>query len=634
MNSLEKNETTAPEQSSETPVEEAMVEASAVNIASSETSATTSVEEPSDMKEETKDVAVHALPLFHNEEEVVARARELAAADELADKAEVELLKVLFYKFHNAKMQEAFQTFVDGGGEADKFQPQVDVLEPEFREAMQVLRQRRANAQLAVEQQKQENLERKLAILARIQELASTPEEASQAFDELKALQAEWKEIKLIPADRATELWKNYQLYVENFYDLLKLGHELRDYDFRKNLEIKTSLCEQAEALAEVGDVIQAFNQLQGLHQQWKETGPVAKDLRDDIWNRFKAASTVVNKRHQAHFEALKAREEENLTAKTALCEQLESLSTEGLKTYADWDAVTQKIIDLQTKWKTIGFAPQKMNAQIFERFRKGCDIFFEQKAAFFQQLKESLGENLARKKELVEQAESLKDSTEWRKTGDLLVQAQKQWKEIGPVPRKYSDALWKRFSAACDAFFAAKQAATSGVREEENANLEQKKTIIQQLQELAENGAADVLARVRELQQNWNEVGHVPFREKDRIYKEYRALCDRIYDGLSATRASKQLDNFRSSLAQKVEKEGNNLQKERQRMMKAYERMRDEVKTYENNLGFLSSNSRKGNSLVDTMNKKVEKLRAELELLKQKIKAVDERISAENSTL
>ena len=657
---METNETTALEQSAEkevmeqsvaqsqepaqeTPAQEPVAEETAPQVEEPATEAPAEPEPvaeepeaeepegPAEAETETEPEPEEA-PTPLTKEEVVARVKEIASGVDAGDKAEVDHLKVLFYKYHNAEMQEAFRTFMDEGGEADKYVPQMDPLEPEFRAAMQIIRERRAAQAEAIEEQKQQNLKRKLEILERIQQMASTPEEANQAFNEFKALQAEWKELKAVPAERATELWKNYQLYVEKFYDLLKLGHELRDYDFRKNLETKTRLCEQAEALADVPDVIQAFNQLQGLHQEWKETGPVAKNLRDEIWDRFKAASTVINKRHQAHFEALKAREEENLSAKTALCEELEQLQTDGLKSFADWDAVTQKIIELQQKWKNIGFAPQKMNNQIFERFRKGCDQFFEKKSAFFQNLKDELNANLAKKKELVEKAEALKDSTEWRKTGDMLIQLQKQWKEIGAVPRKYSEQLWKRFVGACDQFFEAKQAATAGQREEETVNLEQKRDIISQLRSLADEGKENVLQQVRELQEKWNGVGHVPFRDKDKLYKEYRELCDKIYDSLGAEKAKRRLTSFRSQLAQRFEKEADGISEQRNRMMRAYEKMRDELKTYENNLGFLTSSSKKGNSLVDTMKKKMDKLRDELNLLAEKIKAVDEQMKAEEN--
>ena len=620
MDSLETNETTALGQSSEMAAEQ-LVEVAAEEPQVETTPANEEAEASTEAEQEIMQQT------FRTKEEVVARVQEIAQSEEPGDKTELNLLKQLFYKFHSAEVQEAFKAFVEAGGEADQFVPQLDATEPVFREAMQTIRQRRAALQEAQEQQKQANLQRKLEILERIQQLASTPEEANKNFDEFKAMQAEWKEIKAVPAERATELWKNYQLYVEQYYDLLKLGHELRDYDFKKNLEVKTRLVQQAEALAENPDVLQAFSQLQILHQEWKETGPVAKEIRESIWAAFKEASTTINKKHQAYFEAIKAREEENLAKKTALCEQLEAFNVDELKTFADWDAITQKIKDLQAEWKTIGFAPQKMNNAIFDRFRKACDIFFEKKTAFFHSLKEDLNANLAKKKELVEKAESLMNSTEWRSTGDALINLQKQWKEIGTVPRKYSEELWKRFTAACDHFFEARQAATADARNEEKANKEQKLGIIAQLKELAESEAENIIVQVKELQQKWNEVGHVPFRDKDALYKEYRAICDKIYEAYGASQAKRRLNNFRQNLQQRVENAGSSLENERQKMQRAYERMVNEIKTYENNIGFLSANSKKGNSLVDTMNKKMEKLRDELNLLVQKIKAVDEQL-------
>ncbi len=634
MESSETNGTTAMEQSTEInaevkPTVNEAEQTPTQTASEAEEQQTSGVQENS--QEETKE-QVKPTVTYDTKEEVVARAKEIVQSGEVCDKQELELLKQLFYKFHNAEAQEARNEHFAAGGTEETFMPPIDLQEPVFRAAMQTIRERRAALLQEQEEQKKKNLERKLQILERIQQLAATPEEANQAFDEFKALQAEWKEIKAVPAEQATELWKNYQLYVEQFYDLLKLGHELRDYDFKKNLEIKTRLCEQAEALADVKDVIQAFNQLQKLHQEWKETGPVAKELREEIWTRFKNASTVINKRHQAHFEAIKQAEEENLAKKTALCEQLEAEKTDGLKTFADWDAVTQKIIALQAEWKTIGFAPQKVNTQIFERFRKGCDAFFEQKALFFRQLKEELNSNLAKKKELVEKAEALKDSTDWRSTGDILINLQKQWKEIGSVPHKYSDALWKRFVGACDQFFEAKQKANAQAHGEEKANMEQKQGIIEALKELAAKEGEDIMQQVKELQQKWNETGHVPFREKDRLYKEYREICDKIYGALSASQRQRRMNNFKNSLAQKIEKGTSTIDNERQRMARAYERMQEELKTYENNLCFLTSNSKKGNSLVDLAKKKADKLREELSLLAQKIKAVDEQIAKDKA--
>lgn len=640
-------ETTAFEQSSESineqvtePVAEpevevanpdAPVEEPEVEEPKAEAEVTEAETEPMEAEAEPTEAEQHvAEQTFKTKDEVVARVKEIAESGEAGDRTELNLLKQLFYKFHNAEVQEAFKAFVEAGGEEEKFMPEIDAAEPVFREAMQTIRERRAAIQETIEQQKQANLKRKLEILERIQQLASTPEEANKNFDEFKALQNEWKEIKTVPAERATELWKNYQLYVEQYYDLLKLGHELRDYDFKKNLETKMRLIQQAEALAENPDVLQAFNQLQTLHQEWKETGPVAKEIREDVWAKFKEASTVINKKHQAFFDAIKAREEENLTKKTALCEQLEGFDTEGLKTFADWDGITQKIKELQAEWKTIGFAPQKMNTAIFERFRAGCDAFFEKKNAFFKDLKEELNTNLAKKKALVEKAESLMESQEWRSTGDALINLQKQWKEIGTVPRKYSEDLWKRFTTACDHFFEARQAATADVRNEEKANKEQKLGIIEQLKQLSETEGENIIAQVKELQQKWSEVGHVPFRDKETLYKEYRALCDKIYDAYGVSQAKRRLNNFRKNLAEKIENAGSSLGDERQKMQRAYERMLAEIKTYENNIGFLNAGSKKGNSLVEAMNKKVEKLREELNLLAQKIKAVDEQLREE----
>lgn len=560
--------------------------------------------------------------------QVLTRVQEIAASEETGEKQELDLLKLLFYKYHRAEAQEARNAYIEAGGNPEEYKPEPDPDEENFKAAMQTIRQRRAEAMAEQERQRQENLEKKLAIIEKIKEMAATPEEANKTYDEFKAVQNEWKEVGPVPAEKATEVWKNYHLYVEQFYDLLKLNSEMREYDFKKNLEAKIRLCEAAEKLAEVEDVISAFNQLQALHQEYKEIGPVAKDLREQVWARFKAASTVVNKRHQDHFEALKAKEEENLARKTELCEQVEAIEMEGLKTFAEWDEKTKQIIDIQAVWKTIGFAPQKMNTKIFERFRQACDRFFTAKAEFFKSLKEGLNENLEKKKALVEQAEALKDSTEWKKTGDALIELQKQWKTIGSVPKKYSDQLWKRFIDACDHFFEAKNQATASQRNEEQENMNQKLSIIEQLKALLEAGEEATLDQVKELQKQWTEVGHVPFREKDKLYRQYREVCDKLYDGFSQSRARRRLDSFKSSLKDKAEQAGTNMTRERDRMMRAYENMKNEIKTYENNLGFLTSTSKKGNSLLDEMAKKVDKMKAELALLAEKIKAVNEEIN------
>lgn len=603
MDSLETNGTTAIEQTSQQPIvaETAPIE---------ETATSTTVSTP------------------QNKQEVLARAKEIVASENPIDKQEVEALKQGFYKFHNAEVAQARQKFVDEGGNSEEFVPELDTAEPEFRALMQIIRDRRAKELEEIEKQKQEGLARKLEILDRIQQMATTPEDANQHFDEFKQLQAEWKEIKSVPAERATELWKNYQLYTEQFYDLLKLGHELREYDFRKNQEVKTRLCEQAEALQNEEDVVAAINQLQGLHQEWKETGPVAKEIREELWNRFKEASTIIRKKHQAHFEARKAEEENNLAQKESLCVEIENIALDELKTFAQWDEMTKKIIELQTQWRTIGYAPQKMNTAIFERFRKACDRFFEQKSNFYHDLKESFSQNLAKKKALVEKAEALTNSTEWRSTADIMIQMQKEWKEIGNIPRKAAESLWNRFITACDHFFEEKQKAEAEAQGEQNANLEKKKSIIEALKGLEENkDAKDIIAKVKELQKEWNATGHVPFREKDKLYQEYRAIVDKLFQAYNNSQTRRRLNNFKNALANKAEAQGVSLTVERTRMMRAYENLRTEIQTYENNLGFLSISSKKGNSLVDTMKKRVDRLHNELALLAEKIRAVDEQL-------
>jgi len=566
------------------------------------------------------------MPILHTKEEVLQRAKEIAESEDGSDRQELDTLKQLFYKYRKAELTAEREAYLASGADPEGFIPQIDGTEEEFKTAMQTIRQRRAEQQAEQDRIKQENLARKTAIIERIKELANTPEQANQAYDEFKSLQAEWKEIKAVPAENATELWKNYQLYVEQFYDLLKLNSEMREYDFRKNLEAKTHLCEQAEKLAEETDIISAFNQLQGLHQEYKEIGPVQKELREEIWNRFKAASTVINKRHQDHFLAIKEREEENLTKKTALCEQVENIGTDELKTFAEWNTITEQIIAAQAEWKTIGFAPQRMNQQIFERFRAACDAFFQKKAEFFRVVKDGLNENLEKKMALVEKAEALKESTEWRATSDALIQLQKEWKSIGAIPRKNSEQLWKRFIGACDAFFEAKNAATADQRNEEQENMARKQAIIEQLQALVEDPSQnDAAQTVRDLQKQWNEVGHVPFREKDKLYKLYREACDKLYKQFNLNAQNRRLDSFKANLKSNIEKDGgNNLQREHNRMMRAYEALRSEIQTYENNIGFLTSKSKKGNSLVDEMQRKVDKQKEELALLAKKIKAVE----------
>ncbi|MBR1788454.1 MAG: DUF349 domain-containing protein [Bacteroidaceae bacterium] len=617
------------ETTEEQPVAEAPEEAPAAEqeVPAAEEAPAAAAEEVPATAEETPaaEQAEPQIPLMKTKEEVLARAEEIAEQGTGGDKQELDLLKQLYYKYHRADLMAAQQAFVEAGGEAEAFQPEIDPTEEAFKQAMQRIRQRRADIQAEQERQRAENLQKKQAVIEKIKQLATTPEEAGKSYDTFKELQNEWREIGPVPAENVSEVWKNYQLYVEQFYDMLKLNIQFREYDFRKNLEAKTLLCEQAEKLAEETDVVVAINKLQTLHQEWKEIGPVAKELREEIWNRFKEASTVIRKRHQEFFEARKAKEEENLQKKTELCEQVEAISTEGLKSFSDWDAKTKEIIDLQAVWKTVGFAPQKVNTQIFERFRTACDKFFTEKAAYFKAVKEELNQNLQKKRALVEKAESLQESTEWRETSDALIALQKEWKTIGAVPRKVSEELWKRFTSACDHFFEAKNAATAEERGEQKENLQKKQDIIDRLKALAEDAAEATAQKVRDLQAEWNAVGHVPIRDKERMYRQYHDVVDTLYKKLNLGRAEQRLNSFKTTLKVTAESGAGTLARERERLSRAYEIMKGELQTYENNIGFLTASSKKGNSLVAEIQKKVDKLKDELNLLREKIKAVEQ---------
>ena len=562
--------------------------------------------------------------VYKTKKEVLERTRQIAQEVDNPDKDEVDHLKTMFYKLHIAEREKEQKEYLEAGGDPEKYQVKPDEDEEAFKAEMTIIREKRAKIFQQQEAEKQDNLQKKLDIIEKIKAMATSPEQANKSYNDFKTLQQEWKEIKAVPADKANELWRNYQLYVEQFYDLLNLNREAREYDFKKNLEKKTHLCEEAEKLADESDVISAFHQLQELHQQYRETGPVAKEKREEIWSRFKAASTVINKRHQQFFDDLRAKEEDNLTRKTALCEKVEAIAKQENKGTADWERRTNEIIDVQKEWKTIGFAPQKMNVKIFERFRAACDDFFSRKAEFFKERKAMLYENVGKKKALVEKAQALTDSTEWKSTSDKLIALQKEWKTIGPVPKKIGDKLWSDFLAACNHFFEARNTATSSVYNEEKANLEKKRSIVAQLKEIADKAESDAQDKVMDLIDEYNAVGHVPFRDKDKIYKEYHDILDRLNKELNISVARRKLDNFKSNL-KNIAKHGDEaIDNERARLFRRYEQLKSEINTYENNIGFLNVSSKKGNSLIDEMNRKVLKLKDEAKLLYEKIKAID----------
>lgn len=570
------------------------------------------------------DQKVENAKVYKTKKEVVERLKEIAASDENPDKDEIDLLKTVFYKLHITEREARMKEYIDGGGDPEAYQIMPDEDEETFKQQMAIVREKRARIFQQQEAEKQANLEKKLEIIEKIKAMATSPDEANKSYNEFKELQQQWKDIKNVPADRASELWRNYQLYVEQFYDLLKLNSEAREYDFKKNLETKTKLCEAAEKLADEEDVISAFHQLQELHQQYRETGPVAKELREQIWTRFKAASTVINKRHQQHFEDLRSKEEENLTLKTALCEKVEEISKLENKTASDWEKRSKEIIDIQNQWKTIGFAPQKMNVKIFERFRAACDDFFGRKSEFFKEMKQAYAANIEKKKALVEKAQALADSTDWKVTSDKLINLQKEWKTIGVVPKKIGDQLWHDFLNACNKFFEARNAANAGARNEERENLEKKRNIIEQIKALVADAANATREKVQALTDEYNKVGHVPYKEKDALYAAYHEALDAIYKELNISNKRRRLDDFKSNIRNMAKRGEDAIDNERGRLKRRFEQLKQEIQTYENNLGFLNASSKKGNSLIDEMNRKVQKLRDDLELVRQKIKAID----------
>ena len=606
---------TAPVEEVKAPAEEVKAPAEEVKAPAEATAPAEEVAAPAEEPERKQ---------YQTKKEVLERAREIAQGEEAPQKEEVDYLKTVFYKMHIAEREARLKEYIDGGGDPEAYQILPDVDEEAFKAEMSIIKEKRQKLFKEQEQEKQENLQKKLDIIEKIKGMVTSPEEANKSYKEFKALQEEWKEIKNVPAEKANELWRNYQLYVEQFYDLLKLNSEAREYDFKKNLELKTKLCESAEKLADEPEVISAFHQLQKLHQEFREIGPVAKELREEIWSRFKAASTVINKRHQQHFEELRAKEEDNLARKTALCEKVEAIAAEENKGSADWERHTKEIIAIQAEWKTIGFAPQKMNVKIFERFRAACDDFFGRKAEYFKELKENFKENAEKKRALIEKAKALQDSTDWKSTSDKLINLQREWKTIGMVPKKLGDQLWEEFLGACNKFFEARNAAGVSGRGEEYQNLEKKRSIIEQLKAAAQEAGDGLQEKVQQLVEQYQSIGHVPFKEKDKLYEEYHAVVDKLYKELNISVAKRRLNKFKDNLKQVADRGADALDNERARLMRQYEQLKAEVQTYENNLGFLNAASKKGNSLIDEMNRKVQKLKDEVQLVREKIKAID----------
>lgn len=545
-----------------------------------------------------------------------------------AAKDGVEQIKQLFYKKVKLDVEEQKKLFIENGGIETDFVSAKDELEESFKALLNEFRVKKASVMAQLEKEKDSNLLQKQHLLEQMKVLVASNDDVSTHINEFRALQQKWKSIGQVPQTASTELWKQYNLYQESFWDLIKINNELREYDFKKNLESKTLLCDAAEKLSEETDVIAAFQKLQKLHEEWHELGPVAREIREQIWTRFKDASTAIHKKHQSYFDSIRKLEEENLVTKTELCEKIEAFDYSKLNNYRQWDEATKTILAWQEEWRSIGFAPRKVNQKVFDRYRKACDTFFAAKGEFYKETKNVLVVNSDKKKALCEQAEALKDSTDWKEAGEKFILLQKEWKTIGPVAKKYSDELWKRFIAACDYFFEQKNKSTSGQRNAESENLAKKKELIAKINafQKSENNNESV-ATLRALMAEWNTIGHVPFKEKDKVYKEYRDAVDKQFETLNVDATNRRMDNFRSNLKDMSGKGENKLYREREKLMRAYEHLKSEILTYENNIGFFSSSSKKGGGLIKEMERKIESLKEESKLIEQKINLIDENI-------
>ena len=564
-----------------------------------------------------------------SKEEILEKLTGLVGAAADATRNEVEALKQAYYKIHRSEVDELKKAFLTAGGEEKDFVAPEDETESKIKELLNVYKEKRAAILAEEERVKAANYALKLQLIDQLKALIESQEDFNKLYNDFKDIQQRWKEVKAVPQEHVSELWKNYQTYSEMFYDIIKINNQFRDYDFKKNLEMKTALCETVEKLQTEPDVISAFHQLQKLHQQWREIGPVAKELREDLWSRFKAASTIINKRHQEHFEGLKAKEQENLEAKTAICEQIENIDFPALKSFKDWEEKNKEVIALQDKWKTIGFAPKKSNVKIFERFRAACDVYFNRKSEFYKNIKDEMEKNLELKKVLCEKAEALKDSTDWKSTTEKMIALQKEWKTIGSVARKHSDAVWKRFISACDYFFEQKNKNASSQKSVEQTNLAAKKALIEKINTIDEADHDEALAALKGYMTEWNTIGHVPFKEKDKIYKEYHEAVDKQFDRLKVDQNDRKMQTFRNSLSDMSngERGKGKLYGEREKLMRMYERMKNELQTYENNIGFLSISSKGGGGLLKEMERKIDKLKDEMALIIKKIDAIDENL-------
>lgn len=584
-------------------------------------------EEAANVTEINPDAAPAAPGNKLSKEEILDRLQEVLGASGEMSRTEVESLKQAYYKARKEEVEDARKTFLGNGGEEKDFVVPEDSNEARLKELLNIYKEKRSLSLAEEQQQREANYALKLQLIEQLKSLVESQEDFGKLYSEFKEIQQKWREAKLVPQEHANDLWKKYQFYSEKFYDIIKINNQYRDYDFRKNLELKTALCEAVEKLDSEPDVISAFHQLQKLHQQWREIGPVARDLREELWLRFKTASSLINRRHQHFFEEQRAKEQENLVAKIAVCEELEKVDCSELKSYKDWDDKSKEVFALQDKWKSIGFAPKKQNVKVYERYRAACDAFFDKKNEFYKQMKADMEQNFVKKKELCEQAEALKDSTDWRATADKLIALQKEWKNIGPVTRKQSDAIWKRFNAACDYFFERRGKELDSTRSGERSNLAGKKEIIEKIKGLDNLPDDEAIEQLHDLEAQWNSIGHVPYKDKDKVYNAYRAAVDEQYDRLGISQHDRRMQQFRHDLNDMAGNDSgkNKIYNERERLMRTYDRMKSELLTYENNIGFLSVKSKGGNNLIKELEHKIEKLKDDMALIVKKIDAIDE---------
>ena len=561
-------------------------------------------------------------------EQLVEKLKELVKNEEVPGiKKEVEIIKATFYKKHRAETEEEKKEFINKGGDPEEFSPSKDPLESELKELLKEFKEKKSNYNKKIEDKKQENLRKKYEVIDELKNLINKKESLGQTFREFRELQRRWKEIGPIPQNKVKDLWGTYHHHVEKFYDYVKINKELRDLDLKKNLESKLELCKKAEELTEEEDIVQAFKTLQTLHDQWREIGPVPNEKKEEIWQRFKEATSEINKRHQQYFKELRQKQNENLKAKQELCEKAEEISEMEIDSHKDWNHYTKEILDLQKKWRTIGFAPRKHNNKIYRRFRKACDKFFAQKRVFYTQHKEWQENNLKKKQEFAERAEQLKDSEDWEKTAKELIQLQKDWKEIGPVPKKHSDEVWNRFRSACDEFFQRRKQKDKSKNNNFEENLKAKQNLIEQIKKFQPGeDTEENLNKLYEFEKQWAEIGFVPFKSKDQVQQEYREAMYDQYNKLDISDNQRELLKYRSKLKniQQKPKAESRMRQEREKFMNKISKLETNISTWENNLGFISTESEEANSMIQDFKDKIKNAKEEIELLEEKVKLID----------